>query len=98
MHSKAILSAALVAAAGVNAADNERTLGVYLIHRHGDRTAKAWPPNKLTALGADEVFQSGSYYRDLYVDQTSSKAIAALSEDLAVFSQLSIRSDRKSVV
>ena len=90
MHTKTAFYTLLLA--GVTMAEDERTLGVYIVHRHGDRTAKAWPPNNLTALGADEVFHSGDYYRDMYVNGTSSQHVAGLSPDLAVSKQLSIRS------
>ena len=61
-------------------------LGVYIFHRHGDRTSKEWPPTSLTALGADQVLSSGTYFRNRYVESGASTPIASLSHDLAVLS------------
>ena len=72
MHSKLLIATGLAATA-INtlavsaAASNERVVGVYVFHRHGDRTAKAWNPVNLTALGADQVHASGAFYRSRYV-------------------------------
>lgn len=87
MHSKLLfgLSAATLAAA-------EDVLGVYIFHRHGDRTAKAWEPVNMTALGADEVHSSGAYYRDRYVSSDADMRIQGLSSDIAVLSQLTVTS------
>ncbi|PHH78780.1 hypothetical protein CDD80_6236 [Ophiocordyceps camponoti-rufipedis] len=79
----------------VSAAD-DRLLGVYIFHRHGDRTAKAWKPVNLTALGAVQVHSSGSFYRDRYV--TGPDALPGISPDLAVASQLSVTSPRDPVL
>ncbi|KAF4332044.1 acid phosphatase [Fusarium beomiforme] len=68
----------------------EDVLGLYIFHRHGDRTAKAWKPVNFTALGADEVHSSGSWYRDTYVSEDASRKIKKLSADTAVLSQLSV--------
>lgn len=68
----------------------ETVLGAYIFHRHGDRTSKSWPPTLLTALGADEVFTSGTWFRNRYVASNSTNPILHLSSDLAVLSQLSI--------
>ncbi|CAI7606747.1 unnamed protein product [Penicillium crustosum] len=35
----------------VDITNAERVLGAYVFQRHGDRTAKSWPPTKLTNLG-----------------------------------------------
>ncbi|KAK4031688.1 histidine phosphatase superfamily [Parachaetomium inaequale] len=67
-----------------------RKLGVYIFHRHGDRTSKEWPPTSLTALGADQVLSSGTYFRNRYVESGASTPIASLSHDLAVLSQLTV--------
>ncbi|OAR02699.1 hypothetical protein LLEC1_06497 [Akanthomyces lecanii] len=69
MHSKLLLSA--LAAAGPAAVSAETVLGVYVFHRHGDRTSKSYPPTGLTALGADQVYTSGTFYRGRYLSVTS---------------------------
>lgn len=79
-------------AALLPAASAETVLGAYIVHRHGDRTPKQWPPVSLTALGAEQVLSSGTYYRNRYVASNASSPIANLSHDLAVLSQMSVTS------
>lgn len=66
----------------------ETVLGVYIFHRHGDRTSKSWPPTSLTALGADQVYTSGGWFREHYINGTS--PILHIGSDLVSLSQLSI--------
>ena len=66
----------------------ETVLGVYLFSRHGDRTAKSTPPANLTDLGYQEVFTSGTYYRDRYVSSSASNKIAGLNTDIVKLSQI----------
>ncbi|PTB64466.1 phosphoglycerate mutase-like protein [Trichoderma citrinoviride] len=85
----------LASLSAASAASAEQVLGVYVFHRHGDRTAKAWAPVNLTALGADQVASSAAFYRSRYVDSDSSSSnadtrIAGISPDAAVLSQLAI--------
>ncbi|KAI6380305.1 hypothetical protein MCOR25_001733 [Pyricularia grisea] len=68
----------------------ETVLGVYVFHRHGDRTAKSTPPTKLTALGAEQVHSSGEYYRSLYVASNATSRIDGISSDIVVNSQLNV--------
>ncbi|KAF3767273.1 hypothetical protein M406DRAFT_321518 [Cryphonectria parasitica EP155] len=68
----------------------ETTLGVYIFHRHGDRTTKSWPPTVLTALGADQVYTSASWFRNRYVASNSTNPILDLSSDIVSLSQLAI--------
>ena len=49
----------------------ETVLGLYIFSRHGDRTSKAWPPTKLTDLGYREIFSSGTWFRQNYINGTS---------------------------
>ncbi|GAB0136032.1 hypothetical protein EsDP_00004349 [Epichloe bromicola] len=95
------LSAAAAAAAADNSSSskNERILGVYIFHRHGDRTAKAWPPANLTSLGAAEVRSSGAFYRRRYVEPGAPLRIAGVSPDAAAaLPQLSVTSPRDAVL
>ncbi|KAK2606140.1 hypothetical protein QQS21_003423 [Conoideocrella luteorostrata] len=85
-------------AAAAAADSNERILGVYIFHRHGDRTAKAWAPVNLTALGADEVYSSGAFYRSRYVQSDASLRVSGISPDVAVLSQLSVTSPKDAVL
>ncbi|KPM41594.1 hypothetical protein AK830_g4989 [Neonectria ditissima] len=68
----------------------EDVLGVYIFHRHGDRTAKAWKPVNMTALGADQVHSSGAFFRSRYVDADADRPVRRLSPDTAVLSQLAV--------
>ncbi|RDA94192.1 hypothetical protein CP533_6570 [Ophiocordyceps camponoti-saundersi (nom. inval.)] len=81
----------------VSAAD-ERVLGVYIFHRHGDRSAKAWKPVNLTALGAVQVHSSGLFYRDRYVEANAPHRLRGLSSDDVVASQVSVTSPRDPVL
>ncbi|KAF5023316.1 hypothetical protein F66182_4624 [Fusarium sp. NRRL 66182] len=76
----------------------EDVLGLYIFHRHGDRTAKAWKPVNLTALGADEVHSSGSWYRSTYVDDAAPRKIMGISADSALISQLDVTSPVDAVL
>lgn len=49
----------------------ETVLGLYIFSRHGDRTSKAYPPTKLTDLGYNEIFSSGTWFRENYINGTS---------------------------
>lgn len=66
----------------------ETVLGVYIFHRHGDRTSKSWPPTALTALGADQVYTAGTWFRNNYINGSS--PILHVGTDLVSLSQLSI--------
>lgn len=59
--------------------NNSSVLGVVIFSRHGGRTTKLYPPTLLTNLGANEVFQSGNYYRSRYINNGSSNQIAGFS-------------------
>ena len=69
-------------------AQAETILGVYIFSRHGDRTAKATPPLNLTDLGYEEVFTSGTYFRNRYVASDASNRIAGISSDLVALSEV----------
>lgn len=55
--------------------------GVVIFTRHGDRTAKFYPTYSLTNLGAEQVYQSGSYYRDRYLSNSSAYKVSGISSD-----------------
>ncbi|KAJ9494335.1 hypothetical protein H2202_010118 [Exophiala xenobiotica] len=66
----------------------ETVLGVYIFSRHGDRTAKSTPPSNLTDLGYQEVFTSGTYFRNRYVAADATRRIHGLDSDLIKQSQI----------
>lgn len=74
----------------------ETVLGAYIFHRHGDRTPKALAPTNLTALGYEQVYTSGSYYRSRYLEGSSK--INGINEDLVKLSQLSVVSPVDNVL
>ncbi|KAF9870042.1 histidine acid phosphatase [Colletotrichum karsti] len=70
----------------------ETVLGIYVFHRHGDRTAKKWPPVRFTDLGASEVYTSGLYYGERYVRSNASAQIRSMSTDDVRPEQLAVTS------
>ncbi|KAF5561113.1 acid phosphatase [Fusarium napiforme] len=96
MHAKPLSLLLLSSLPSLTAAED--VLGLYVFHRHGDRTAKAWKPVNFTALGADEVYSSGSWYRDTYVSKDASRKITGLSPESAVLSQLDVTSPVDAVL
>ncbi|KAI0379756.1 phosphoglycerate mutase-like protein [Hypomontagnella monticulosa] len=92
------LKTILLSLAAMPFANSETVLGVYIFHRHGDRTPKSLAPTNLTALGADQVFQSGGFYRARYIASDSSSPIYGLSNDIAVPTQLDVVSPADSVL
>ncbi|KAI0489550.1 putative histidine acid phosphatase [Xylaria cf. heliscus] len=86
MASKALL----LSLAALPLVKTETVLGVYIFSRHGDRTPKALAPTNLTSLGAEEVYASGSYYRNKYVASDATTPITGLSRDVAALTQLAV--------
>ncbi|KAJ3945675.1 peroxisomal 2 4-dienoyl-CoA reductase sps19 [Colletotrichum fioriniae] len=70
----------------------ETVLGIYVFHRHGDRTAKKTPPVRFTDLGAYEVYTSGLEYGRLYVRENATHQIRNMSTDDVLPEQLSVTS------
>lgn len=92
--------AALVLAAlpYIEAQSTEQVLGVYIFHRHGDRTAKKTPPTNLTALGYEEVYRSGEYYRSRYVASNADFRINGINSDVVKGSQIVVSSPADDVL
>ncbi|RFU36115.1 4-nitrophenylphosphatase/Acid phosphatase, partial [Scytalidium lignicola] len=76
---------------GLTAAQTETVLGLYVFHRHGDRTSKSWPPTTLTDLGYAQVSGSGSYYNSRYISDNATTQIHGISANLVKNSQLNIQ-------
>jgi hypothetical protein len=72
----------------VGAEAAETVLGAYIFHRHGDRTPKALAPTNLTALGYEQVYTSGQYYRSRYLSGGSK--IHGINQDTVKLSQLAV--------
>ncbi|RYP07621.1 hypothetical protein DL764_002399 [Monosporascus ibericus] len=92
------LKGLLVSLASLPLIKGETVLGVYIFHRHGDRTPKSHPPVSMTALGATQVFDSGNYYRSRYLASNSSTPIFGLSRDIAVTDQMDVTSPVDTVL
>ncbi|ORY56703.1 histidine phosphatase superfamily [Pseudomassariella vexata] len=98
MASKLATLLSLVSLLAPSTAAAETVLGVYIFHRHGDRTPKSLGNVNLTALGADQVYQSGSYYRSRYVSSSSSSPILGLQPDIADTEQVAISAAADAVL
>lgn len=70
--------------------NDETIFGVYMLHRHGDRTAKITAPANLTDLGYRQVYTSGEYYRNRYIVEDSAYRISGISPDVVFQSQLQV--------
>ncbi|KAL1964371.1 hypothetical protein VTN77DRAFT_7056 [Rasamsonia byssochlamydoides] len=92
------LKSLLLALALPRLSSAETVLGVYIFHRHGDRTSKSTPPTVLTDLGYSEVFARGSYYHSRYIASGSPSQIAGIQEDIVELSQLSVSSPSDNVL
>ena len=77
---------------------DETILGVYIFSRHGDRTPKSIPPAELTDLGYQQVFTSGSYFRNRYVSSTATSRIEGIDSDIVKLSQISVSSPVDNVL
>ncbi|KFY22994.1 hypothetical protein V493_06167 [Pseudogymnoascus sp. VKM F-4281 (FW-2241)] len=75
----------------------DTTLGVFVFHRHGDRTSKAWPPTHLTDLGYSQVHAAGSYFRSKYITDASS-AISGIAPSKVNLAQLSVEAPVDTVL
>ena len=76
----------------------ETVLGVYMFHRHGDRTPKALAPANLTDLGYQEVYTSGDYYRSRYIASDAEYKIYGINTDIVKQTQISVSSGADTVL
>lgn len=77
-------------------AHHEQTLSIFVFHRHGDRTAKAHSPTRLTELGQHQVLTAGDYFRDKYI--TSDYPIHAVSQRVVVQNQINVEAPVDTVL
>ncbi|KAF4630134.1 hypothetical protein G7Y89_g8009 [Cudoniella acicularis] len=77
---------------------DETILGVYIFHRHGDRTSKSFAPTTLTDLGYCQVYGSGEFYRNRYIDANASSPIYGISSSVVKNSQLSVEAPVDTVL
>jgi len=76
----------------------ERVLGAYIFQRHGDRTAKAWPPTKLTSLGYGQEYMTGTFFHDRYISSNSSYHIEGISTDTVNLAQVTASAPQDDVI
>ncbi|KAE8444987.1 hypothetical protein EG329_013993 [Mollisiaceae sp. DMI_Dod_QoI] len=76
----------------------ETVLGVYIFHRHGDRTSKSFAPTTLTDLGYQQVWQSGNFYRSRYIDSNASSPIYGIAPSVVKNTQLNVQAPVDSVL
>jgi hypothetical protein len=93
-----LTQAILVALVAGVANCEETVLGVYIFSRHGDRTAKATPPSNLTDLGYEEVFTSGTYFRNRYIADGASSKIHGMNTDLVKEAQITVSAPLDTVL
>jgi hypothetical protein len=93
-----LTQAILVALVAGVANCKETILGVYIFSRHGDRTAKSTPPANLTDLGYEEVFTSGTYFRNRYIAEGASFKIHGMNTDLVKEAQITVSAPLDTVL
>lgn len=98
MLSLAVLSLAALPHAIAQSSSKEQVLGVYLFHRHGDRTSKSTPPANLTTLGYDQVYRSGQYYRSRYIESDAVLRISGIEADVVKQSQIAVSAPEDDVL
>lgn len=76
----------------------ETVLGVYIFHRHGDRTSKNFAPTSLTDLGYYQVYAAGNFYRNRYIDSNATSQIYGISSDLVNNGQLTVQAPVDTVL
>jgi len=82
-------TAALASGLAATAAAAETIHGVLVFTRHGDRTTKHYGnTQQLTSLGAEQCFQSGSFYRSRYLSPESPTHISGIDGEQYTRSQI----------
>ncbi|KFZ16616.1 hypothetical protein V502_05006 [Pseudogymnoascus sp. VKM F-4520 (FW-2644)] len=76
----------------------ETVLGAYIVHRHGDRTPKEFPPAGLTDLGYAQIYGAGAFYRARYLEDSSTNKIYGISQNVVKLSQLTVQAPVDTVL
>ncbi|KAJ5986650.1 hypothetical protein N7451_011015 [Penicillium sp. IBT 35674x] len=76
----------------------ERVLGAYVFQRHGDRTAKSWPPTNLTNLGYNQEYSTGTFFHDRYISSNSSFQIDGISTEKVNLKQVTASAPQDDVI
>ena len=90
MFALTTLALAALPVALAQSSNDEQVLGIYMFHRHGDRTAKSTPPANLTNLGYEQVYRSGQYYRNRYIASDADFRINGVNSDIVKQSQIAV--------
>ena len=88
MFLKAIL-AAIVSTTFVVAQSESEIVGLFVLGRHGDRTSKIQGlgiegSSVLTTLGKNQVFESGTYFRNYYLNSSSPNFIQGINANYQI--------------
>ena len=88
MFVKAII-AAIVSATFVAAQSDSEIVGVFILGRHGDRTSKIQGlgiegNSVLTTLGKNQVFESGTYFRNYYLNSSGPNFIQGVNSNYQI--------------
>lgn len=94
----AVAVTALMPLALAQTDNSETVLGVYMFHRHGDRTPKALAPANLTDLGYLQVYTSGEYYRNRYISSNATLKINGVNSDIVKQSQIAVSAPDDTVL
>jgi hypothetical protein len=86
----------LLALYAVSTQAQETVLGVFILHRHGDRTSKSWTPATLTDLGYKQVYEAGKFYRNRYISGGSS--IYSLNKNIVKQSQINVQAPLDTIL
>lgn len=82
------LKASLITALAASTSLAETVHSVLVFTRHGDRTAKFYSGYQMTNLGATQVYQSGQFYRQRYVQDGASSKVSGIAADRADIRQV----------
>jgi len=76
-----IIATLLVSPFAIAQSNSSTVVAVLLIGRDGDRTSNVQGNIQLTTLGKNQVFNTGSYFRSRYLNNSSPNFIADVDTD-----------------
>ncbi|KAI5817413.1 histidine phosphatase superfamily [Pyronema omphalodes] len=96
IKSLALLS--LAAQVAYSQSTTETVHGAVIFSRHGDRTWKGAPPTKLTAVGQNQLFNSGEYWRSRYLASGSQQQISGIDSNIYEPAQFSAAAPNQALL
>jgi hypothetical protein len=76
-----LLLTALVATAAAQNASFSEVIAVVLVQRNGDRTSAVSGEGQLTTLGMNQAYEVGAYFRNEYLEQSSTDYVHGVDTD-----------------